>query len=102
MWLAKGLAAVQMSRELVLSVITGCIGFVSRHWHSMAVGDSRMDRLLCIAVGYAIILTGAVVYLRYTQNAPARQAGAAIRETIKQHLNLVKVRFGNKHVVFRG
>lgn len=57
----------------------------------MAVGDSRLDRFLCIAVGYAMIVSGAIVYLKYTQNAPARQAGIAIRETVKQHLTLIKV-----------
>lgn len=66
---------------------------VKHTWHTMAVGDSQLDRGLCVALGYVVIIVGAGLYLRHTQSGPVRDASAAVREAIRQHLTLAKVSY---------
>lgn len=58
----------------------------------MAVGDRNIDRALCIALGFSVIIVGAGLYLRYTRNVPAREGNVNVREIIRQQFTLLKVR----------
>lgn len=66
---------------------------VRSQWYRMAVGDTNIDRTLCIGLGYFVIIAGAGVYLHLSQNRPAREAGAAVRDHIKHNFTMVKVGF---------
>lgn len=82
---------IDSSRLLIAKFIADSLKAIKDQWYAMAVGDSNFDRTLCIALGYCVILAGAAAYLRHTQNTQAREAGAAVREIVKQHFTLVKV-----------
>jgi hypothetical protein len=65
---------------------------MKNQWYAMAIGDSNIDRTLCIVLGYLVIGAAAGAYLHHTQTIQAREAGAAVRDIVKQHFLLVKVR----------
>lgn len=78
-------------KGVITASIAKTVSGVQNQWYRMAVGDTNLDRTLCIALGYFVIIGGAGVYLNYTQNRPAREAGAAIRNHIKHNFVMVKV-----------
>lgn len=78
-------------RSSLAAYLTNSLNAVQTQWYRMAVGDSNVDRTLCIALGYFVVIAGAGFYLQYTQNRPAREAGAAIRDHIKHNFTMVKV-----------
>lgn len=79
-------------RTAITASLSGIAKAIKQQWYSMAVGDSNTDRTLCIALGYCVIIGAAGVYLHHTKNTQAREAGAAVRDIVKQHFTLVKVR----------
>ena len=61
-------------------------------WRSMATEDGDIERILCVALGYALVIAVAAMYLRYTHNIQARNASRVVREAVQQHFVMVKVR----------
>lgn len=80
------------ARSAITAFILGGFRGIQNQWYAMAVGDSNLDRTLCIALGYLVIGAAAGAYLHHTQNVQAREAGVAVRDIVKQHFLLVKVR----------
>ena len=66
-------------------------------WQTLASHDTDLDRILCITIGYTIVIAGAALYLKYTQNVQARNATRVVRDALNQQFVLCKVRIDCSH-----
>jgi len=69
---------------------------IQTRWYLMASQDTELDRVLCIALGYAVVLAGAAFYLRHSQNQQARNGMRAVRDAVKQQFVLFKVSYAQR------
>ncbi|KAI8584471.1 hypothetical protein K450DRAFT_216574 [Umbelopsis ramanniana AG] len=62
-------------------------------WHYFAIGRTVMDRLVCVAIGYMILVLLGAWYLRKTGNAYGRTVGRTVQQAIRQQGIILKVAF---------
>lgn len=86
---AVSAAYLDYRAQLRHAIMAGGRGVQAR-WATMAVRDQDIDRVLCIALGYAVLIAVAALYLRHTQNLQARNATRAVRDALKQQFVLFK------------
>lgn len=74
---------------------------VQTYWTEMAKNDTNRDRVLCVLLGYIVVLGTAGICLRHTRNIQARNATRAFREAVKQQMYLAKVRKTSCYILSR-
>lgn len=62
-------------------------------WHYFAIGRTVMDRIVCVAIGYMILVLLGAWYLRKTGNAYGRTVGRTVQQAIRQQGIILKVAF---------
>ncbi|KAI8582153.1 hypothetical protein K450DRAFT_229270 [Umbelopsis ramanniana AG] len=63
------------------------------HWYRFALGDHSSDRMVCILVGYGVLVTIGSWYLARSRNAYGRTVGRALQQAIRQQGAILKVTF---------
>jgi E3 ubiquitin-protein ligase DOA10 len=66
---------------------------VVTRWHYFAIGRTVMDRIVCVAIGYMILVLLGAWYLRKTGNAYGRTVGRTVQQAIRQQGIILKVAF---------
>ena len=61
-------------------------------WVSLANGDSALDRLFGVMLGYAVVGFFIALYLNILNVGTVQSAGRAVRNAVRQQLIIVKVR----------
>ncbi|KAG2172819.1 hypothetical protein INT43_000169 [Umbelopsis isabellina] len=64
-----------------------------KRWHYFAIGRTVMDRIVCVAIGYMILVLLGAWYLRKTGNAYGRTVGRTVQQAIRQQGIILKVAF---------
>lgn len=64
-----------------------------RRWQYFAIGRTVMDRIVCVAIGYMILVLLGAWYLRKTGNAYGRTVGRTVQQAIRQQGIILKVAF---------
>jgi E3 ubiquitin-protein ligase DOA10 len=62
-------------------------------WYRFALGDHSSDRMVCILVGYGVLVTIGSWYLARSRNAYGRTVGRAVQQAIRQQGAILKVTF---------
>jgi E3 ubiquitin-protein ligase DOA10 len=64
-----------------------------KRWQYFAIGRTVMDRIVCVAIGYMILVLLGAWYLRKTGNAYGRTVGRTVQQAIRQQGIILKVAF---------
>lgn len=65
----------------------------ANRWHGFANGSSPTDRIVCVLVGYMVLVLLGTWYLSRTRNAYGRTVGRAVQQAIRQQGIILKVAF---------
>ncbi|RUS31209.1 hypothetical protein BC938DRAFT_478246 [Jimgerdemannia flammicorona] len=65
----------------------------ANRWHGFANGNSPTDRIVCVLVGYLVLVLLGTWYLSRTRNAYGRTVGRAVQQAIRQQGIILKVAF---------
>jgi E3 ubiquitin-protein ligase DOA10 len=66
---------------------------IMKRWHYFAIGRTFTDRIVCVAIGYLILVLFGAWYLRKTGNAYGRTVGRTVQQAIRQQGIILKVAF---------
>lgn len=64
-----------------------------KRWQYFAIGRTVTDRIVCVAIGYMILVLLGAWYLRKTGNAYGRTVGRTVQQAIRQQGIILKVAF---------
>lgn len=79
--------------QLVETDYTQALKVARSQWYRFALRDHSTDRMVCILIGYGLLVTVGSWYLARSRNAYGRTVGKALQQALRQQGAILKVTF---------